>query len=276
MNITSVCGLGIGIIVCAFALTDGFANLQAMGTFLDTFSIIVVFGGTLASVILSFSAGNLVRLGKVIKKIFVASSNSALLELATIVDVARIARKNILAVEEALSKITNSYLREGLHLLIDRVERDMVMQIMMAELINKEQQMDFDAKMLKKVADLSPSWGMIGTLFGLVRLLGNLDGGAVAIGNAMALAIVTTLWGSLLSNVIFLPMYNKALEANSEEKALNEMIRDGILMIDSNERPELIEQDLIKYLNSDSIEKYQDLKAQKKVKKKKIVKEEDA
>lgn len=268
MNFMSIGGFAIAMVVCALAMTGGFSDMSGLHLFIHPLSLIIVIGGTLASVAHSFSARNLSRMMRAIARVFSAQENLALMDLATIVDVAKIARKNVLAVENSLPDIENEFLREGLQLVVDRIDREMVIQILMSEVMNKEQQRDFDAKMLKKVADLSPAWGMIGTLFGLVILLTHLDGGAVAIGNAMATAIITTLYGCFLSNAVFLPWHNKTMEMKEEERISNEMIRDGVLMIEAGVRPELIEQDLIKYLNPDMFDQYQELKASQKETKK--------
>ena len=100
---------------------------------------------------------------------------------------------------------------------------------------------------------------MIGTLIGLIILLQSLDDPS-KIGPAMAIALITTLYGAVLSNTVFLPMHNKLVHQKDEEKVVYEMTRDGVLFIEKGERPEFIEQDLMNYLSPELKKKYEELK----------------
>ena len=187
-------------------------------------------------------------------------NNVQLVETLTlIVDVAKIARKNILAIEDALPSIENLFLRSGLRLVVDRVDRQAIVDMMSHEMKFTMAGKDSEAAVLGTMGSLCPAWGMLGTLVGLVLLLQNLDDPS-AIGPAMAVALITTFYGSLFANVIFNPCKGKLDIYNAEYKTLMEMIKDGVLYIERGERPDFIESDLMNYLPPDKKAMYEALK----------------
>jgi len=222
-------------------------------------SIIVVVFGTLAATIGSYPMDQLMGLGKAIGKVYKGKSVPLIETLVIIVDVAKVARKNVLAIEDSLPSIDNEYLRNGLRLVVDRVDRELITDIMMAEMKYSALKKESDQLMVKQMSSLSPAFGMIGTLIGLVLMLQALDDVA-SIGPKMSIALITTLYGSLLSSGIFVPWSNTLETANRSEKVLDEMIRDGVLFIEKNERAEFIEQDLMNYLTPNLKAKYEELK----------------
>jgi chemotaxis protein MotA len=118
---------------------------------------------------------------------------------------------------------------------------------------------DNEIAVVGTMASLCPAWGMLGTLVGLVLLLQNLDDPS-AIGPAMAVALITTFYGSLFANTIFSPAKKKLELYQGEERVLMEMIRDGVLYIEGGQRPDFIENDLMNYLPPDQKTMYEALK----------------
>ena len=222
-------------------------------------SIIIVVGGTLAATVGSFPMDQIMGLGKAIGKVYKSKSVPLIETLVIIVDVAKVARKNVLAIEDSLPSIENEFLRNGLRLVVDRVDRELITDIMMAEMKYSALKKENDQLIVKQMSSLSPAFGMIGTLIGLVLMLQALDDVA-SIGPKMSVALITTLYGSLLSSGVFVPWSNTLETANRGEKVLDEMIRDGVLFIEKNERAEFIEQDLMNYLTPSLKAKYEELK----------------
>lgn len=262
MDITSLLGTVLVFFVMIFGIIyDPSSGIQLgpLKYFIHVPSLIIVLFGTIAATILSYPMERLATLGRTIGKVFKGNPNSLINTLVIIVDVAKIARKNVLAMEDALPSIENEYLRNGLRLVVDRVDRELIIDMLMAELKYIDQRKQADADVVKLMSTLAPAFGMIGTLIGLVILLQNLDDPS-KIGPSMAVALITTLYGALFSNGFFMPWANKLYVAKDEDKILYEMVRDGILFIEKNERPEFIEQDLLNYLGPDLKSKYEDLK----------------
>jgi len=234
-----------------FAMTFNFATLSVNAGnvmyFWDTPSLMIVFGGTIASTFISHPMGDAKGFLGYIGKSWKPNSVQLVETLTLIVDVSKIARKNILAIEDALPSIENLFLRGGLRLVVDRSDREAIVNMMAHEVKYTMAGKDNEIAVVGTMASLCPAWGMLGTLVGLVLLLQNLDDPS-AIGPAMAVALITTFYGSLFANTIFSPAKKKLELYAGEEKVLMEMIRDGVLYIEGGQRPDFIENDLMNYL----------------------------
>ena len=234
-----------------FAMTFNFATLSINAGnvmyFWDTPSLMIVFGGTIASTFISHPMGDAKGFLGIIGKSWKPNSVQLVETLTLIIDVSKIARKNILAIEDALPSIENLFLRGGLRLVVDRSDREAIVNMMAHEVKYTMAGKDNEIAVVGTMASLCPAWGMLGTLVGLVLLLQNLDDPS-AIGPAMAVALITTFYGSLFANTIFSPAKKKLELYAGEEKVLMEMIRDGVLYIEGGQRPDFIENDLMNYL----------------------------
>lgn len=263
MDIATVMGSILAIFLVVVAIVTDFKNFTVqMGNlafFIDFPSILMVVGGTFASVLASYPMAKVMRLGKIVSKAFRAPPEELIETLTLIIDVSKIARKNILAIEDALPSIENSFLRGGLRLVVDRVDRELIIDILHSESRYMQMRKDEDIAIIKTFGTMSPAFGMMGTLVGLVMLLQNLSDPSL-IGPAMAVAIITTLYGTMMANIFFLPWANKLTAQKMTEKVLMEMVRDGVLYIEKSERPDFIEQDLMNYLPPDLRTLYEEMK----------------
>ena len=230
-----------------FDMTTFTVNVGNAMYFIDTGSLMIVFGGTVASTFISHPIGDAKKFLGIIGKSWKPNSVQLVETLTLIVDVSKIARKNILAIEDALPSIENLFLRGGLRLVVDRSDREAIVNMMAHEVKYTMAGKDNEIAVVGTMASLCPAWGMLGTLVGLVLLLQNLDDPS-AIGPAMAVALITTFYGSLFANTIFSPAKKKLELYAGEEKVLMEMIRDGVLYIEGGQRPDFIENDLMNYL----------------------------
>ncbi len=230
-----------------FDMTTFQVNVGNAMYFWDTASILIVFGGTIASTFISHPLNDAKSFLRIIGKSWKANPVQLVETLTLIVDVSKIARKNILAIEDALPSIENLFLRGGLRLVVDRADREAIVEMMAHEVKYTMAGKDNEIAVVGTMASLCPAWGMLGTLVGLVLLLQNLDDPSM-IGPAMAVALITTFYGSLFANVIFSPAKKKLELFAGDEKVLMEMIRDGVLYIEGGQRPDFIENDLMNYL----------------------------
>ena len=215
--------------------------------FVDAPSLLIVFGGTIASTFISHPMGDAKGFLGYIGKSWKQNPVALVETLTLIVDVSKIARKNILAIEDALPSIENLFLRGGLRLVVDRADREAIVNMMAHEVKYTMAGKDNEIAVVGTMASLCPAWGVLGTLVGLVLLLQNLDDPS-AIGPAMAVALITTFYGSLFANTIFSPAKTKLELYQGDSKVLMEMIRDGVLYIEGGQRPDFIENDLMNYL----------------------------
>ena len=257
--IGTILGFTLLLIAMCFDFATFQVNIGNLAYFIDIPSLLIVVGGTVASVLISWPMGDAKGLFGFVGKTWKPSPVQLVETLTLIVDVAKIARKNILAIEDALPSIENLFLRGGLRLVVDRVDRQDIVDMLAHQIKYDQAAKESEIGVVGSAASLCPAWGMLGTLVGLVLLLQNLDDPSM-IGPAMAVALITTFYGSLFANVFFSPAKNK-LEVNlAEEKVLFEMIRDGVLYIEAGQRPDFIESDLMNYLPPDKKAMYEALK----------------
>ena len=263
MDIATVLGIGLAIGLVFMGIVVDFSTfslkLGNMAFFVDFPSVLIVIGGSTAAVLTSYPLNKVMRLGKVIGSAFKQTPEELIETLTLIIDVSKIARKNILAIEDALPSIDNLFLRNGLRLVVDRVDRELIIDIMHSEMRYLDLRREEDVGILKTYASLSPAFGMMGTLIGLILMLQNLSDPS-AIGPAMAVAIITTLYGTFMANIFFTPWANKLSNKKESDKILREMIRDGVLYIEKGERPDFIEADLMNYLPPDLRTMYEEMK----------------
>ena len=257
--IGTILGFTLLLIAMCFDFATFQVNIGNLAYFIDIPSLLIVVGGTVASVMISWPMGDAKGLFGFVGSTWKPSPVQLVETLTLIVDVAKIARKNILAIEDALPSIENLFLRGGLRLVVDRVDRQDIVDMLAHQIKYDQAAKESEIGVVGSAASLCPAWGMLGTLVGLVLLLQNLDDPSM-IGPAMAVALITTFYGSLFANVFFSPAKNK-LEVNlAEEKVLFEMIRDGVLYIEAGQRPDFIESDLMNYLPPDKKAMYEALK----------------
>ena len=262
MDLAALLGT-IGVFVVFIAGVFMNAGPEGLKNMIDYPSMVIVLGGTLMATVGSFPLEVVTGLPKSIGKVFKSKTVQLIETLVIIVDVAKVARKNVLAIEDSLPSIDNEFLRNGLRLVVDRVDRELITAIMTSEMKYLDQKKELDQGVVKIMSTYSPAFGMIGTLIGLVIMLQNLDDPS-SIGPAMSVALITTLYGAFLSNGIFMPWATALETARNSEKVLFEMVRDGVLFIEKNERAEFIEQDLMNYLTPEDKAKYEELKFSRK------------
>ena len=235
MDLATLIGMigAIGFVVMAMVLGGD------ISMFLNVPSILIVFGGTLFVVLSQFTLGQFFGAGKVAAKAFMFKIESPEVLIDKIVEMADAARKGgFLALEEA--QIDNPFMQKGVDMLVDGHDVDVVRDTLSKDINMTTERHEFGATIYKGM-------GMIGTLIGLVAMLSNMDD-PKAIGPAMAVALLTTLYGAFFANVICLPMAVKLGNRSEEEKLNQSLVLDGIIGIADGQNPRVIEGILKSYL----------------------------
>lgn len=243
----------IGIVGCAaaviYGIVSGDQGVAALGNFYDFTSILVTIVGSFMCMLTTSD-----NLGA-----FVGSLKSFLLVLKTpksnegevihtIIDLANVARKEgLLQLEEAASDIDDEFLKKGIMLIVDGTDQELVTSILETDLSCIERRHNKIISFWDGLAAMGPAWGMIGTLIGLINMLKLLDDPS-SIGPNMAVALITTLYGSLLANWIAIPVATKLRAINASEIMTKEVICEGILSIQAGENPRVIEEKLKSFL----------------------------
>jgi chemotaxis protein MotA len=242
VDLASIIGIvgAIGLLVMAMLLAGD------ISMFIDVQSLIIVFGGSIFVVLSNYNLGQFFGIGKIIGKAFMFKLESPDDLIAKSVEMADAARKGgFLALEEA--EITNDFMQKGVDMLVDGHDADVVRATLEKDIALTTERHENGSGMLMALADVAPAMGMIGTLIGLVAMLSNMDD-PKAIGPAMAVALLTTLYGAFLANVIAIPLASKLQLRMAEEKMNKQLILDAVLGIQDGQNPRVIENLLKNYL----------------------------
>ena len=244
MDLATVLGIvsGFGLIILAIMMGGG------ISLFINIPSVMIVLGGTFAATLINFPLKQVIGVFKVVKNAFFSKTQPPSELISLLVDFAtRARREGILALESAVEGIEDEFLRRGIRLAVDGVEPQLVKDILETEMNYLKERHRLGASILEAMGTYSPALGMIGTLIGLIQMLQQLSD-PKSIGPAMAVALVTTFYGAILANIVFLPMAGKLRTRSDEEVLRKEIITHGILMIQTGENPRLIEQKLNAFL----------------------------
>ena len=220
MDIMSILGFILAVVLVLFGMTFDqeamklvFHNLRA---FVDIPSMAITLGGTIGVMMLSFPSGAFKKIGKHLKIIIKPYKFDPEQSIEQIVELATEARmKGLLSLEDKLSEIDEPFMHNSLLLVVDSVDSEKVRQVMETELDQLDERHALDRGFYEKAASFAPAFGMIGTLVGLILMLGNMQD-VNALAKGMATALITTLYGSLLANIVCLPVASK-LKARHDE-----------------------------------------------------------
>ncbi|WP_341503117.1 flagellar motor protein PomA [Gallaecimonas sp. GXIMD4217] len=214
--------------------------------FVDTNSILIVFGGSLLVVLMKFNVGQFFGAAKVASKAFMFKLDKPEDIIEKAVEMADAARKGgFLALEEA--EIKNPFLQKGVDLLVDGHDADVVRSNLEKDIHQTTERHELGANVFKALGDVAPAMGMIGTLIGLVAMLSNMDD-PKAIGPAMSVALLTTLYGAMLANMVAIPIADKLNLRMAEEMRNRKLILDAVLCIQEGQNPRVIDAMLKNYL----------------------------
>jgi chemotaxis protein MotA len=214
--------------------------------FINVPSILIVFGGSIFVVLSQYTLGQFFGAGKIAGKAFMFKIETPESQIEKIVEMADAARKGgFLALEEA--EIENSFMQKGVDMLVDGHDVEVVRATLSKDIYMTTERHDFGKSIFKGLGDVAPAMGMIGTLVGLVAMLSNMDD-PKSIGPAMAVALLTTLYGAILANLVCLPISVKLGHRADEEKLNQSLVLDGIIGIADGQNPRVIEGILKNYL----------------------------
>lgn len=249
-------GITLGFIMIMLAITakegtEGFAR------FIDISSVFIVIGGIAASLFINFKMDQLKTGGKVLKEAFYKNDQGLpqLIELFIMLS-ERARREGILALENELENVEDPFVRKGILLAVDGIEPEVINDIMNAEVIAMEERHIKGRMIIEKAGEYAPAWGMIGTLIGLILMLNSLTDPA-SLGPNMSVALITTLYGTVLANLVFLPMANKLENKTEDEIFMKEITIEGVIGVQSGQNPRILEEKLSAFL-SNEIEKNED------------------
>ncbi len=242
MDIATVVGLlaGIALIVISIMIAPG----SSFSAFIDYPSLMVVVGGAIAATMICFPLKSFLSLAFVVKNVFFNRQESIPQLIEQIVELAEVARREgLLALEGKLEEVENPFIVLGIQMAVDGTSAEVIEAIMQTEIEAVATRHSDGKAIVDQLGRFAPAFGMIGTLMGLIIMLGNMEDPS-SIGAGMAVALVTTLYGAIFSNLFFLPFAEKLGFINKQEILAMEIILRGIMAIQAGDNPRVIEQKL--------------------------------
>lgn len=252
MDLASIIGLLAAAGLMVFGIAQGDDGILSIKAFWDPASVLITFGGAFMAMLATAAdipayLNSLKSFKLVLKKVEVNEEET----IKSIIDLSNVARKEgLLALEEAANGIEDVFLKKGLLLIVDGTDPELVRSIMETELMCIEERHKGNIGFWEALGAAGPAWGMIGTLIGLINMLGNLSD-INSVGPNMAVALVTTFYGSLLANWVCTPVASKLKSNNSAEISMKEVMVEGLLSIQAGENPRVIEEKLKSFLSPD-------------------------
>lgn len=254
MNLSFLLGLlsGFGLVIYGI-LISGSSTSQVLSSFVDIPSMYITFGGAIAATIMSVPTKYLRDIPKNLKVLMKREKIDLNYYIDTIEELAKEARlKGLLVLEDKVNsmELEDEFLKYCVMLIVDAIEPTKVRAQIENEIDCIEARHASAWQVFDTLGSFGPAFGMLGTLIGLINMLANMDvsQGADALGKGMSVALVTTFYGSALTNMICAPISNRLKAKHDEEMIAKELIMEGVLSIQSGENPRYIREKLNSYV----------------------------
>ena len=246
MDIATIIGilLGIGSILGGILLMT-----PDLGMFGSVSSFAIVFGGMIASVSVAFPLQEVMKLGAAMGAVFKGSKEKLGDEVDGAVEVSETARKGVADLESKVSSIDSPFFRDGVQMVIDGMAVEEVTDILTTRIDYRESRERTQADLFKNMGVMSPAWGMIGTLIGLVVMLSGFgEGGTDTLGAGMSAALITTFYGAVFANLFFLPMSAKILTRVAFHSTQQSLYLEACRLIHQKKHPIIVREKLNSYI----------------------------
>lgn len=244
MDIATLVGMlcGAVFIILGIVLDGNIAD------YFSASSVMIVIGGTLASTMANYPLKQFLSTISIARIAFkkhdynLSDTIGKILELAN-----RARREGLLSLDSVAEDIEEPFLKKGIMLIVDGSDPELVKSIMETELVFMEERHLRGQAIFQSMAEYAPAYGMIGTLIGLINMLRNLNNADV-LGIGMATALITTMYGVVLANLVFSPIVGKLKNNSVQEISYNELILEGLLSIQAGENPKIVEEKLSSFI----------------------------
>lgn len=247
MDLTSVIGIifGLAALVGGFLLEGGHASSLLVGT-----AAIIVFGGTIGATVASFKMEDIKSVPALLKIVFKEQKyeiNELIVMLVGFAEKAR--REGLLCLERETANIDDDFMRQGIQLVVDGTDPALVRDILETQIEFMDQRHKIGAGIFETAGGYAPTMGIIGTVMGLVHVLGNLSD-PDSLGPSIAVAFLATLYGVASANVLWLPIGHKLKLKSKQERFMKEVALEGILSIQAGDNPSIVGEKLRAFLSA--------------------------
>lgn len=247
----------LGLIGCFFLIIWAIVSEGNLGTFLSFSSFIIVIGGVFSATIVNYSADNIKKSFSTTLSLMKLSNMDLRTDMELLAMFARRVRRNgLLVLDEDIKHLKDEYLKSGLQLAVDGFKGESLDSILKDEIESREKEVELSIMVLNSMSSYSPAFGMIGTVIGMVIMLQNISD-PESLGAGLSVALITTLYGTIMANVIFGPLAGKLEYLSELDRNRKEMFRIGILSIVEGENPRLMEKKMLIYIDAKSRAEYQ-------------------
>lgn len=244
--------MGLALIYAAIVITGSFTGARI---FISVSSILTVFGGLTASLLVNYSSEDFRAAINSIKETFYQEKQDISELVDLFIKLSTVARREgLLALDNKVDELEDPFIRKGILLTVDGLEAQQIREILSAEIVALEERKNVGINVIEKAGELSPAWGMVGTLIGLILMLLNLND-VSKIGPTMALALITTFYGSVLANLFFIPMAGKIRNRTDYEIYVKQIMIEGILGVQSGQNSKLLQDKLEVFIEKDNKKK---------------------
>lgn len=256
MDLMTIIGWVLGVVLIVFGIVFNqdrstgaiTINFDKMPGFFDIASVFIVIGGTIAALMVAFPLSFFTQVPKHLKIVLFPAKYNPVDYINQLVDFAKEARINgLLALESKLEEVKDDFMKSSLLMVVDAVDADKVKAFLEEKMNYMDDRHGQAITFYEKGANFAPAFGMIGTLIGLINLLADMSDPS-ALGGAMAVALITTFYGTVLSNLIFNPIATKLKMRHDEEMLCKMIVCEGVQAIQSGDNPKFIHEKLLQLL----------------------------
>ncbi|TVR68333.1 MAG: motility protein A [Spirochaetaceae bacterium] len=246
MDLGTIIGIATGMIMVSLGIILGGVGI---GPYISIDSVLITILGSFGAMMVANPLSRMLGITSYLKHVFTITSWNEEELISQLVGFSDRARKEgLLALEDNLDSVEDEFMRKGIQLVVDGTDPDIIKRILYADLNQLQERHETGIKVFDDWSKIAPAFGMIGTLVGLIAMLGNIGGDSAAIGRGMQTALVTTLYGSFFANLFLIPMKSKLDDRNKEESRVKEIVIEGILSIQSGDNPRILLEKLVSFL----------------------------
>ena len=245
MDLGTLLGIvsGFGLVIIAMSMGGG------LGAFINAPSVMIVCGGTMGATLINYPISDVLGVIKVAKNAFFSEKVKTEKITEMLIEMSKVSRREgILGLEKTLKDIKDPFFVKGMTLMIDGIEPAKLSELLDTEVEYIEERHRLGAEIFMTMGNFAPAMGMIGTLIGLVKMLMQMDDPS-SIGPSMAVALITTFYGVILANLVFIPISGKLRTRSAQELATKQLIMSGVLSVQSGDNPRMLEQKLHSFVS---------------------------
>ncbi len=242
----------IGLVLCVLVFLAGFAMNGNVSLYFNVASLLIVLGGTMGAVFLSYPVDRLRIVAKVLRASYLSEPKSPEEIVGILVDLSVKSRfRGLLSLQEDEEETTILFLRRALGFLVDGYRGQQMRDILNTEMFFFKMRREDSERVLRTIGDLFPSFGLIGSIVGLIGMLAGVGDTSVILAT-VPVALTSTLYGVIFANFFFIPFAANLRERTDQELLLQKIITEGIMAIESEVDPRVLERKLKSFLTPSS------------------------